>query len=79
MRLAKCCRAMEARLRSGDLVAEPSTDAATGIETLSISIHGEPTIVDDGDGHTSDITESIEIQYCPFCGVPIVDAPIQSG
>ena len=34
----------------------------------SFYIYGRPSGADDGDGYYYDMTDKIEIFYCPFCG-----------
>ena len=58
-----CCDKFERSIRDEDIFKLYSDK--------KYKIHGKPEGSDDGDGHYDDMTEDIEIDFCPFCGAKV--------
>ena len=59
--MRECCEDME------DVIKEEDIGKIGG----NYFIYAKPRFVNDGGGYYDDMTDSLEINYCPFCGKKI--------
>ena len=57
----ECCEKMTVEIKAGTIIV------INNLEYIH-SIRGKPSLVNDGGGHFDDMTDEIDINYCPFCG-----------
>lgn len=55
-----CCTDLEYAIETGDIIHNA--------EKNEFYAYGRPSSVDDGDGYTDDMTETLRMRHCLFCG-----------
>ena len=60
MSIKGCCTDLEYAIKTGDIIHN--------VEENEFHVHGRPSFVDDGDGYTDDMTETLKMRHCLFCG-----------
>jgi len=60
-----CCEKLHRAVQDDVVIPYGSWSA---VDNGKFSIRGKPSMVNDGDGYFDDMTDEIEISYCPFCG-----------
>ena len=71
MGLNLVCPEFQSRIDNEDIIVkrdDSKVDEFNREEEITFFIHGFPHSCDDGDGIQDDMTEEIEIFFCPFCG-----------
>src|SRR4051812_26831184 len=61
-----CCETMKSQVAMGNI----------DHSNLGTYIYGKADLVDDGDGHMDDMTPTLSISFCPFCGTKIGESAI---